>query len=85
MDKEIQNILYSDAELFLNIKNLTPKQIYKLDIYFKKFTNNIESSQFIINIIYLLKDYKYLFTNEQTNIFEFTTNIINNGLNKYVN
>jgi len=85
MDKEIQNILYSDADLFLNIKNLTPKQIYKLDIYFKKFTNNIESSQLIINIIYLLKDYKYLFTNEQTNIFEFTTNIINNGLNKYVN
>jgi hypothetical protein len=81
---DIQQILEQDSDLFFNLKNLTPKQIYNLDIYFKKYTTEINSAQFIIHIIYLLKDYKYLFVNDRKDIFHFTTNIINNELNKYV-
>jgi hypothetical protein len=85
MNDEIREILQDETQLFRTLKNLTPKQIYDLNIFFRKYTNEINSAQSIINIVYILRDYKYLFENENKDIYNFTINIINNEINKYVN
>ena len=38
MHDEIETILKDENDLFLILKNLTPKQIHNLDIFFKKST-----------------------------------------------
>ena len=85
MHEEIRDILQDEPQLFQTLKNLTPKQIYDLNLFFRKYTNEINSAQSIINIVYILRDYKYLFENENKDIYNFTINIINNEINKYVN
>lgn len=85
MHNEIESILRDENDLFLIIKNLTPKQIHFLNLFFQKFTNQVNSAQSIINIIYILRDYKYLFDKDNKDIYKFTINIINNEINKYVN
>jgi hypothetical protein len=85
MYNEIENILKDENDLFLILKNLTPKHIHNFNLFFQKYTNEINSAQSIINIISILKDYKYLFEKENKDIYNFTINIINNEINKYVN
>ena len=85
MYNEIESILKDENDLFLILKNLTPKQIHNLNLFFKKYTNEVNSAQSIINIIYILRDYKYLFEKGNIDIYNFTINIINNEINKYVN
>ena len=85
MYNEIESILKDENDLFLILKNLTPKQSHNLNLFFKKYTNEVNSAQSIINIIYILRDYKYLFEKGNIDIYNFTINIINNEINKYVN
>jgi len=85
MYNEIESILKDENDLFLILKNLTPKQIHNLNLFFKKYVNEVNSAQSIINIIYILRDYKYLFEKGNIDIYNFTINIINNEINKYVN
>ncbi len=85
MSEEIREILQEESQLFRTLKNLTPKQIHHLNLFLRRYTNEINSAQSIINIVYILRDYKYLFENENKDIYNFTINIINNEINKYVN